>query len=518
MNLTWKYFRPAAAIVAIAMLGLYSIRTNSALATEPEGSSHLKITDRAADQASQKADAANQANQGDQDQQKKQAELKKKQEELKKKVATAHKPVYYLNDFSYVLDPAYRGYQWGDNLKRRTMFGKGRYDIGGEYRLQHHSENNMRGLGLTGIDDDFLLRRARLFGNFEFTENVRVFAEMIDARSDFENFAPRLIDVNEYDMLNLFLDAKLLSLGDKSLLVRAGRQELLFGDQRVISPLDWANTRRTFDGYRFTAKSKNLSLDGFWTNPVLPEARSFDSPPLDQEFMGFYSSYTGRKNETIDAYALRYINNTGANDFAFNTFGTRWNGSQGDFLWDLEGAFQGGRNTDGSAHKAGAFTLGAGRKLCSSESNPILWIYFDWASGDDARGAGNGYHHLFPLAHRFNGFMDLFGRRNLGDANVLYTVKPNKKLNLIVWYHYLWLANENDTPYSVVMTPFNPANDPVSRELGHELDLLAIYAISPRQQVQLGYSYFWAGAYYQTPGVPTDQDASFLYTQWSLAF
>jgi hypothetical protein len=443
----------------------------------------------------------------------------KKQEELKKKVATAHKPVYYQNDFSYVLDPAYRGYQLGDAFKRRTLLRQGRYDIGGEYRLQHHSENNMRGLGLTGIDDDFLLRRTRLFGNFELTKHIRVFSEMIDARSDFENFAPRLIDVNEYDMLNLFVDAKLLSSGDQSLMVRAGRQELLFGDQRVISPLDWANTRRTFDGYRFTGKNKTFSLDGFWTNPITPDARRFDSPDLAQEFMGLYSSYSGRTNETIDLYALRYLNDRGVNDFEFNTFGSRWNGSEGDFFWDLEGACQLGRNTDGSAHEAGAFTIGGGRKLSKSESNPILWLYFDWASGADQRGAGNGYHHLFPLAHRFNGFMDLFGRRNLGDANALLTFKPQKKLSMIVWYHYLWLANRNDTPYSVVMTPFNPGNAPASRELGHELDLLGIYAVTPRQQVQLGFSYFWSGAYYKrTPGVPTDSDANFLYTQWSLAF
>lgn len=34
---------------------------------------------------------------------------------------------------------------------------------------------------------------------------------MIDARGDFENLAPRGIKVNEYDMLNLFVDAKLWS-------------------------------------------------------------------------------------------------------------------------------------------------------------------------------------------------------------------------------------------------------------------------------------------------------------------
>jgi hypothetical protein len=445
---------------------------------------------------------------------------KKKAEELKKKVAGAHKPVYYNNDFSYVLDPAYRGHQLGDSFKRRTFLKSGKYDIGGETRFRQHHENNMRGLGLTGRDDDFLLRRTRLFGNFEFTKNIRVFGEMIDARSDFENLAPRAIEVNEFDMLNLFIDGKLWSEGDRSVNVRAGRQELLFGDERVISPLDWANTRRTFDGYRATAKSKLLTVDGFYTNPVVVSEKSFDSPDLQQEFMGLYSSYTGFENETLDFYALRYNNASGPNNFDFNTFGTRLKGSEGDLLYDFEVSYQLGRNTDGSAHDAQSYTAGLGRKLNSkSPLNPILWAYFDWASGDDSRGAGNGYHHLFPLAHKYNGFMDLFGRRNLGDANAFLTFKPTSKWTMLVWYHYFFLANQNDTPYSIAMRPFNAGNAPGSRDLGNELDLMGTYSISARQSLLIGYSHFWSGAYYgSTPGTPTSQDADFLYTQWSLAF
>lgn len=86
-------------------------------------------------------------------------DAKKKQEDLKKKVATAHKGVFYANDFNYVLDPSYAGHQFGDSLKRRRLFKSGYYDIGGEYRLRQHHEHGMRGLGLTGKNDDFLLRQ-----------------------------------------------------------------------------------------------------------------------------------------------------------------------------------------------------------------------------------------------------------------------------------------------------------------------------------------------------------------------
>lgn len=115
--------------------------------------------------------------------------------------------------------------------------------------------------------------------------------------------------------------------------------------------------------------------------------------------------------------------------------------------------------------------------------------------------------------------MDLFGRRNLGDFNSFLTFKPTSKFTMLTWYHYFFLANKGDSPYNVTMLPFNPGNAPGSRDLGHELDLLGTYAISPRQSLMMGYSHFWSGKYYDTTvGVPSREDADFLYTQWSLAF
>ena len=82
-----------------------------------------------------------------------------------------------------------------------------------------------------------------------------------------------------------------------------------------------------------------------------------------------------------------------------------------------------------------------------------MWIYYDWASGADV--PGNGYHHLFPLAHKYLGFMDLFGRRNIQDVNLRLTLQPRENVKVLLWYHVLQLASGNDVPYSVAMTPLN---------------------------------------------------------------
>ena len=446
------------------------------------------------------------------------AEQKKKLAELKKKAASAHKPVFFNNDFSYLCDDSYQDCLIGDGIKKRSLPGGGTFDIGGQNRVRYHAERNMRGLGLTGVDDKFLLRRTRVYGDFRFSPDIRVYAEMLDADSNNEDFGPRPIEVNRFEMQNLFVDARLLANGDNSLTARVGRQELLFGAQRQVSPLDWANTRRTFEGARLMLKQKDRTIDAFWTNPMRLDDNSLDSPDRDQEFMGLYSSYTGVKNQTVDTYFLRFLNGRDANDFQYNTVGARWQGSKSDFLWDVEGAYQFGDNTDGSTHVGGMATLGLGRKLKGCWK-PTLWAYYDWASGDDATGAGNGYHHNFPLAHKYNGFMDLFGRRNLEDVNLQLSLQPTERLKLLTWYHYLFLETQTDVPYSVVMSPFNGGNLPGSADLGHEIDFVASYTVNARQNLVLGYSHFFSGDYYDTtPGVPFNGDADFFYSQYTVNF
>jgi hypothetical protein len=115
--------------------------------------------------------------------------------------------------------------------------------------------------------------------------------------------------------------------------------------------------------------------------------------------------------------------------------------------------------------------------------------------------------------------MDLYGRNNIEDVNLQLTMQPTKKLKLLAWYHYLFLETKSDTPYSVVNTPFNPLNAPGSADLGHEIDLLASYQLTPRQDLVLGYSHFFSGDYYDTtPGVPFTGDADFYYAQFTVDF
>jgi Alginate export len=452
------------------------------------------------------------------------AEKKKKAAELKKAVATAYAPVFYNNKFDYLKNPAYKDHHFGEGLKQQPLGDHMMLDIGGQYRARLHNERNFRGLGLTGNDDDFLLHRTRLYSNLKIGDNLRFFGEFIDAESNYENFAPRGIEVNRADMQNLFVDARLSEcFAGGETTVRLGRQELLYGAQRTVSPLDWANTRRTFEGLNLMYRSDDWAIDGFLTRPVIVNSEKFDSPSYDQSFDGIYATYKGKKDQTFDFYYLYFSNEnlptvSGTNGIHYSTLGSRWAGSQDDFLWEAEGAYQLGENDNGSSHNAGFFMTGIGKKI-QHDWKPTLWGYFDFSTGGNALGQRQGYDHLFPLGHKYHGFMDLFARSNIITPNVLLEAQPHEKVKLSAWYHYFYLQNGNDSPYNVNMSAFNGANKPASRDLGHELDFTFQYLISPRSDLLFGYSHFFQGDYYNlTPGVPSRSGADFFYTQYSLNF
>ncbi len=442
---------------------------------------------------------------------------------LEKSAAAAYKTLFYDNDFRYLCDPCYDGWHLGENLKRMRIGEHVIVDVGGEYRIRQQTEQNIRNtpavpnaLGLTGADDAFLLHRLRLYANTEIGRRVRVYAEMLDAVSQYEDFPVRGIEENRTEVQNLFADLVAWDGDCGKLTIRVGREELLYGSQRLISPLDWANTRRTFDAVKLLWRGENWDWDAFASRPLRRDFDSLDPPNLDRALYGIFSTYKGLGKDKLDLYWLAY--DLDVPGYRYDTLGTRFWGEQDAWLYEIEGGYQFGQNADDTDHSAAFATLGLGRKFNCQPWKPTLWAYYDWASGSDR--VNDGFHHYEPLAHRYLGLMDLFGRRNLEDANLLLTMQPHDKLKLLVWYHYFWLQNGRDVAYNVDETPFAGlgSNQATSRDLGHEIDFIATIPLSARMEVLFGYSHFFAGRFYDNPLLPYHSDADFFYTQFTLWF
>ncbi|HWB13385.1 MAG TPA: alginate export family protein [Pirellulales bacterium] len=462
----------------------------------------------------------------------------------------AYKRLYYDNDFTYLNDPANDEFYLGDVFKQWRVGRRSMLDLGGEYRLRDHHEFNLRGRNLSGQSDDFLLQRTRFYGNLKIDDGLRLYGEALDSATSFQRHTPLASEENGIEALNLFADLRLVDAERGELWGRVGRQELAYGNERLVSPAEWNNVLRTFDGAKLYWRGKNWDIDGFWTRPVafgiLTEPpRQPDHLDMTQNLYGLYSTYKPpaepsevaeeaerpqrRMNvkQTFDFYYLG-LNVYGAPispaypvDANFQTMGTRWQGRRENLLWEFEGAYQFG--TYGSQlQSAGMTVTGLGYEFAERRRKPRVWLYYDWASGDanPSNGRHGTFNQLFPWAHRYLGWMDLVGRENIRDLNLQFTLSPWEKTNFTLWYHVFHLAQSRDALYNAFGTPIRISpTGAAGAYVGQELDLLFQIVVNPRVDVLFGYSYFFGGSFIKaTNPAGVSGNADFYYSQWSWRF
>ena len=114
--------------------------------------------------------------------------------------------------------------------------------------------------------------------------------EFIDAESSHQQIPPSSSDINAGDVFNCFVDIKLLTIKDEGLYARIGRQELLFGSQRLVGPSDWSNTMRTFQGASLYYYGDPYSFQTFLTRPVIVSPYQLDTADDNQIFAGILTA------------------------------------------------------------------------------------------------------------------------------------------------------------------------------------------------------------------------------------
>jgi hypothetical protein len=207
-----------------------------------------------------------------------------------------------------------------------------------------------------------------------------------------------------------------------------------------------------------------------------------------------------------------------------HTFGARWEGDYEDWLAEIEGGYQFGAFTAPGTvatldQSAGFYTIGGGRKLSSLPWNPVVWLYYDWASGDQNPDDGRRgtFNQLFAFGHKYLGWMDLVGRQNIEDWNCMVTLAPRSDLEFILWYHVFRLQQARDALYDAAGTVLR--RDPTGasgRDVGSEVDLTLRWTFRPRADVLFGYSHLFPGRFLLETGGAPGRD--FYYTQFSLRF
>lgn len=440
------------------------------------------------------------------------------------------------------------------------------WDIGVQARLRYEIRDNFGILGSPGsadfraegadVDNAYLLHRIK--PRLGYTHEW--FSALVEGRSSGSTGDDR--NPNPESDGPIDLHQAYVSLGNHKefpLSLKIGRQELNYGDERLIGAFNWNNIGRVFDAAKVRWQNKYFGADFFSGRVIIPDDNNFNMPNDYDWFSGVYLNTKLVPKQTTEAYFLsRNVSKesptiNGANQSPLlngpsprdiYTLGLRvksnpadWNGW--DYAAELMGQFghfndpllaAGNRSLE---HLAYAIFIGGGYTFAELPGTPRFGIEYNLGSGDSdpQDDKHETFENLFPTNHKFYGFMDFFSLQNIHNVRVSSSLKPLPRLTLLAEYHAFWLYDTGDNFYQVNgarrggITPTNGdgygINPDYSSYVGSEIDLVATYAVSPHAVVEAGFGHFFAGRYIEqslSAGTHGADDANFFYLQANFNF
>ncbi len=346
--------------------------------------------------------------------------------------------------------------------------------------------------------------------------------------------------------------------------LKIGRQELVYGDHRLVGHFRWNNNARTFDAVKARWQNALFGVDLFSGGVVYNDHRNLNRSNSQDRFSGAYFNFpTLLRNEVAEAYLLarNVARGIATDNWAGVPAPFRFPGAQdvytagfrirskpnayGPYDYGVELMHQFGNRTAvfaGSTpaaalaaprldHKAYAAVLQAGYTWTEHARQPRLAFIYSYGSGDRnaADGRSGTFQNLFPTNHLFYGYMDLSSLQNLHDFRIAYTFKPTATSSVALEAHSQHLSRTSDFWYNVAGVPRNftgaavgsgggyRINPSYSSHLGEEIDLVAGWAFRPYAQLEAGASYYFRGSYIkQSLAAIGSKNASYVYLQLTL--
>jgi len=253
-------------------------------------------------------------------------------EPVQPKAGPKYLDLRYDEDFSYLEGPpeSFTSDVF-DPIKNIDLGDDWRLSLGGEMRFRMEAETNKAFGATEPAQDTFTLYRYLLHADLKYRKAFRVFAQGIAAFDEDRDLAPRPTDENYWDLHQLFFDVRILG-EDQPWTLRLGRQELSYGNERLVSPLEWANVRRRFDAVKLFARMEKWDIDFWYAKPDVVQRKQSDRYDEDIDFYGVYTTFKGIPRHGIDLYLLT-LDDTGDRRNPNGKTGDRNNYTLGSRFW-----------------------------------------------------------------------------------------------------------------------------------------------------------------------------------------
>jgi hypothetical protein len=403
----------------------------------------------------------------------------------------------YDEDWSTLADPQHRTGRWTEDFKYIPLDDEGSAWIGTGLELRARSEsfsNNLWG-GADAPDDAYLWTRALPYVDV----HVRSFRALVQPIAAYAvGVAPSAspIDQTRTDLLQGFaeIEAGVMTL-------RAGRQMLSLGTERLVGTRYGPNVPLAFDGVRADIRPGAATLSLVAVKPVQARGGSFDdrSSPT-KALWGAYAALPG-----VDAYYLGYRNRAASfggieGREVRHSLGLRAHGRANNWSWNVEGVVQFGRFAGQTIR---AWTLGSevARSFPLAPLKPRATLRFNMVSGD--RKAGDGrlgtFNALFPKGKYF-GELSPVGPTNIINLHPSVTVAIARDLSLGIAGMAYWRFSKHDGIYDIPGNLIRGPGDARSRYIGHEMEAALSWQASPELELSTSLSAFAPGSFIRQTG------------------
>jgi|CZKI01.1.fsa_nt_gi hypothetical protein len=345
---------------------------------------------------------------------------------------------------------------------------------------------------------------------------------------------------------------------------KVGRQELTYGDQRLLGNAFWLNIPHTFDAVKVRYQGSSFGVDLFAARLVYVEADHFEEANPQDMLSGAYFDFPGFSKDNVTELYLfaRNVARGIVTDnwslvpapFRFTapqdiyTLGYHMKskpGALGPWDYGIEAMWQFGDRTavfpattvaaaKGAPRldqSAWAFVAQGGYTWKGEPWTPRLALIVSCASGDQNSKDRDSqtFQNLLPSNHGLYGMMDLSSLQNIEDVRLSLTAKPSAATSLALDVHQQHLETTNDYWYNVAGVPRNTTgaapgsgkgfgiNPNYGSDLGQEADAIGGWTVHRGLLLELGLGHFFRGEYVkESLRVVGSRDANYGYLQATL--
>jgi hypothetical protein len=384
---------------------------------------------------------------------------------------------------------------------------------------------NAKGNKVGESDDTILLQRIMLGGEYK-TSNIDYSLIIYDARewgsslsdSDFikNKNTPYAYAMNPYREHFDLYDASLTfkSLGIHNLSFKIGRQDIVYGDKRIIGPGSWGNTI----GWLWDAGKISYKFDGNFIDAWYGQTRTKDPDKFSMfekhlyEGTVVYSHFKTTQKGAIEPFYIYKHSlipkiSSGQKSYEYlNYAGVRlYEKDYKNFIYDVTYVHESGKEGSQKINDF-AYVVKGGYQFKTLFLKPKIMFGRVYASKNFSTpfGSTDGSHY---------GRMDLISWSNMQDNQIALYFFPNAAVHTKFTYHDFSLADANGKWAYYGYTNKAERND---TKLGDEMDAELFYHLTKRTKVSFIYAYFKAGSFVKNSVEANDAQHIFVQFKYKI--